>query len=159
MTSKRRITALALFAATAAATTVLLPATTAAQQEGQRTTVERATEVPLCVELFCTGGGRRGTAICPNTHPYLWNKQLAVLGFFTQSAAALPKGVQVTTKAPKWGVEVELGNTPAGRRAVGATFHARHDSLLNFTGSERFTMVIHCTSDPNESYYEEMWER
>ena len=146
MTTNRRIAALALFAATAAATTVPLPATTAAQE---RITVERATELPL---TWPEGGGRRGTALCPNTHPYLWAQRLAILGFFTERAAAVPRGIQIFTKASTWSVWAEEGNTPVGRRAVGATFSARHNDLLNFTGSERFTMVIHCTSDPNESY-------
>ena len=68
MTTKRRITALALFAATAAATTVLLPATTAAQE---RITVERVTELPLCVAPFCTGGGTEGHGALYGEHASL----------------------------------------------------------------------------------------
>lgn len=80
--------------------------------------------------------------------PYLLDKHIGYVGKF-----AVARGVEITTNsAVDWGGSAEQGNTPAGVRAVGATFSARHNDLFAFTSTEHFTMVIHCTSDPNESY-------
>lgn len=120
--------------------------------EPVRSTVQRDVEIPF---KFWEGGGRRGTALCPNTHPYLLNQHFQFIGPGGQAVPgiAVPRGVQIETASHvKWGVEIEQGNTPVGSRATGATFHASHNDPFAFTGSERFTMVINCTSDPNESY-------
>jgi len=108
-------------------------------------TVQRDEEIPF---KFWEGAGKRGTLVCPRTHPYLLNRHIGFVGKF-----AVARGVEITTNsAVNFSVIAENGNTPAGSRAMGATFSARHNDPFAFTSSEHFTMVIHCSNDPNESY-------